>query len=491
MRAIWLIARREYLSYVGTWGFWLSLLAVPAFAAIGAGVPAMIQGSQPVRYFSVIDETGRGVDDMIRARLDAERRGAVRERLETMARASAGDAGARAALEAFESDPDGLSGLDDAVAAAGIESARSVLTAGSSRRFLVDAPGASLDDLRPYLTGERTVSTPEGERALFAVFVMRPHPERGIAIDYVSANLTSTGLRSDIAAFVRDFLRRDALATRGLSGPEADALLTLSPEVTTLDARPGAAAGAEVTAADRAPYVVAVVIAFFLWLAVFSVANMLLTSLIEEKGGKIIEVLMSTARFQDILIGKLAGVAAMSFTLFAVWGVVGAGLTVFAGAALSGADPRMMEVIGAVADPQLLLAALVFFLAGYLMFGAIFLALGSLCDTLQDAQTLMGPVIWMLILPILFLFFSLEASDSLVVRAASWVPLWTPFLMMARLPSDPPLWELLGSGALMLLTTALVLWGAGIVFRQGALGQANADSFKRWFRLGRGRKSGE
>jgi ABC-2 type transport system permease protein len=491
MRAIFLIARREYLSYVATWGFWLSLLAVPVFAAIGAGVPAMIEGSQPVRYFSVVDETGRGLDAMVRARLDAERRGAVRERLEIMARASAGEARTQAALEAFDADPDGLGGLDDAIAAAGLEGARGALTAASSRRYLVNAPGASLEDLRPYLTGERTVSTPEGERPLFAVFVMRDHPERGVAVDYVSTNLTSTGLRSDVTGFVRDYLRRDALETRGLSALEADTLLTLSPEVTTLDARPGAAVDAEVTTADRAPFVVAVLMAFVLWLAVFSVANMLLTSLIEEKGGKIIEVLMSTARFQDILIGKLAGVAAMSFTLFAVWGVVGAGLTLLASTALSGADPRMMEVIGAVADPQLLLAALVFFVAGYLMFGAIFLALGSLCDTLQDAQTLMGPVIWMLILPTLFLFFSLEASDSLVVRAASWVPLWTPFLMMARLPSEPPLWELLGSGALMVLTTALVLWGAGIVFRQGALGQANADSFKRWFRLGRGKKSAD
>lgn len=491
MRAIYLIARREYLSYVATWGFWLSLLAVPVFAAIGAGVPALIQGSQPVRYFSVIDETGRGVDEMIRARLDSERRSEVRGRLELMARANAGEAGAQAALAAFDADPDGLSGLDDAIAAAGLQGARGVLAASSSQRVLVDAPGASLDDLRPYLTGDRTVTTPEGERGLFAVFVIRPAADGAIAMDYVSANLTSTGLRSDVAGFVRDFLRRDALETRGLSAQEADALLTLSPEVTTLDARPGAAAGAEVTTADRAPFVVAVMMAFVLWLAVFSVANMLLTSLIEEKGGKIIEVLMSTARFQDILIGKLAGVAAMSFTLFAVWGVVGGALSLFAGAALSGMDPRMMEVLSAVADPQLLLAAMIFFLAGYLMFGAIFLALGSLCDTLQDAQTLMGPVIWMLILPLLFLFFSLEASDSMFVRAASWVPLWTPFLMMARLPSDPPLWEILGSGALMLATTALVLWGAGLVFRQGALGQANADSFKRWFRFGRGRKAAD
>ncbi|MCC5995143.1 MAG: ABC transporter permease [Oceanicaulis sp.] len=484
MRAILLIARREYLSYVGTWGFWLSLLAVPVFAAIGAGVPALIEGSQPVRYFAVIDETGRGLDEMIREAQNAARREAVRERLEMMARGAGGDAAAEAALEAFDADPDGLSGLPGAAAAAGLDGAQDALASGA-RSHMVSAPGATLDDLRPYLTGEATVTTPEGERPLFAVFVLRPHETRTVGIDYLSANLTSTGLRSEITGYVRDYLRRDALAARGLSPDEAGALLTLSPEVTTLDARPGAAADAEVTAADRAPFVIAVVMAFVLWMAVFSVANMLLTSLIEEKGGKIIEVLLSTARFQDILIGKLAGVAAVSFTLFAVWGLVGAGITVFAAGALAGIDPRLLDILAAIADPGLLLAALVFFIAGYLMFGAIFLALGSLCDTLQDAQTLMGPVIWMLILPLLFLFFSLEASDSLFVRAASWVPLWTPFLMMARLPSEPPLWELLGSGALMIITTVLVLWGAAIVFRQGALRQADADTFKRWFRFGR------
>jgi len=57
MRASYLIARREYLSYVATWGFWLSLLAVPVFATIGGALPGLIQNSQPTRYFAVIDET--------------------------------------------------------------------------------------------------------------------------------------------------------------------------------------------------------------------------------------------------------------------------------------------------------------------------------------------------------------------------------------------------------------------------------------------------
>jgi len=162
---------------------------------------------------------------------------------------------------------------------------------------------------------------------------------------------------------------------------------------------------------------------------------------------------------------------------------VGGGLALLGGAVMAGMNPEIAALLGSLFDPGLLLAALFFFAAGYLMYGAIFLAMGSLCDTLQDAQTLMGPVIWTLLLPMFFLFFSIEATDSVLLRAASWFPLWTPFLMMARLPSDPPLWELVGASALMIFTTVLVVWGAAAVFRQGALRQADADSVRRFFRL--------
>ncbi|XBQ16731.1 MAG: ABC transporter permease [Oceanicaulis sp.] len=484
MRAIYLIARREYLSYVATWGFWLSLLAVPIFAVIGGTLPALIQNSQPVRYFAVIDETGGGLEDVVRARLDAERREEVRALLEGAARMMGGEAAAEEALAVFDRDPDGLSMLDEAIEAAGLQGAEAVL--GGERRdmVMVDAPGASIDDLRPYLTGERMIDTPDGERALFAAFVIREDRAAPIAVDYYSTNLTSRSVRERVTDALTSHIREQAFIERGLQPEQLDQVMALRPDVTTLDARPGAEIGEEVTTADRAPFVVAVLFAFVLWLAVFSVANMLLTSLVEEKGGKIIELLLSTARFHEILIGKLAGVAAVSLTLFAIWGGVGGALTVFGGAALAQIDPQIMELLRTVFDPGLVLAALFFFTAGYLMYGAIFLAIGSLCDTLQDAQTLMGPVIWALMLPLLFLFFSIEASDSLFVRFASWFPLWTPFIMMARLPAEPPLWELAGASAIMIVTTLLVLWGAAAVFRQGALRQADADSVRKFFRLG-------
>ena len=484
MRAIALIARREYLSYVATVGFWLSLLAVPIFAVIGGSIPALIEGSQPTRYYAVIDETGQGLTEVIRDSQRAERREQARRMLQTLAEARGGEEAAERALAAFDADPDGLDGLDAALEEAGLSGARGLIASERTDSVLVDAPGASVEALRPYLTGERTVTTPEGERALFAVFVIERADTAPLSVTYLSANVTARELRNDVVSTLRAHLREQAFIERGLSPEEVDAVQALSPQVTTIDARPEAGENAEVTRADRAPFVVAIILAFILWVAVFSVANMLLTSLVEEKGGKIIELLLSTARFHEILIGKLAGVAGVSATLFVIWGSVGAVVTALGGAALQSFDPRLAELAASVFDPMLLAAALFFFAAGYLMYGSIFLAMGSLCDTLQDAQTLMGPVIWTLMLPLLFLVFSLEASDSLVVRAASWVPLWTPFVMMARLPADPPLWEVLGASALMLATVVLVLWGAAAVFRQGALRQADADTVRRWFKLG-------
>lgn len=484
MRAIFLIARREYLSYVATVGFWLSLLAVPVFAVIGGAIPALIEGSQPTRYFAVVDQTGQGLDTVIRDSQSAERRAQARRMLEVLTEGRGEDVSARA-LAAFDADPDGFDGLDAALAEAGMTGARALVAPEKADSVLVDAPGSTVESLRPYLTGEQTVATPEGDRPLFAVFVIETSDAAPLAVTYLSSNVTARELRNDVVSILRNHLREQAFIDRGLSPDEVDAVLALSPRVTTIDARPNAGDNAEVTRADRAPFFIAIALAFILWIAVFSVANMLLTSLIEEKGGKIIELLLSTARFHDILIGKLAGVAGVSVTLFVIWGGVGAIVSVLGGSALQSIDPRLAELLGSVFDPVLLAAALFFFTIGYLMYGSIFLAMGSLCDTLQDAQTLMGPVIWTLMLPLLFLAFSLEASDSTLVRAASWVPLWTPFIMMARLPADPPLWEVVGASALMIVTMLFVLWGAAAVFRQGALRQADADTVRRWFRMGR------
>lgn len=125
-------------------------------------------------------------------------------------------------------------------------------------------------------------------------------------------------------------------------------------------------------------------LAFLLWMLVFSVANMLLASVLEEKSTKVMESLLVCARMSEILAGKLVGVGAISFCLLGVWAASTLGLGMLA----AGQGDGFADIIAAFTDPHMLVAFAACFVAGYLMYGAVFLAAGSLCETPQEAQTL-------------------------------------------------------------------------------------------------------
>jgi len=461
MRAIYLIARREYLSYVATWGFWLSLASVPMFMALGFGLPILIEQSQPTRYYVMVDETGGELEAAIADGLRQAALAIQEDALEAMQEMTGENPQLRAAMEQNMPDVD--------------------VEHGFVR--VTDLPDTSLEALRPYLNETRFLSTPEGEQPLFAAIYLRRNGE-AIEMDYWSTNLTNPGLRESIRRALRDFQRRERLVTAGVSPEVVDAVNALEPEIRELNPQ-RSSDSAEITMADRLPVFVAVGVAFGLWIIIFSVVNMLLTAMIEEKGNKVLEMMLSSSRHHEILTGKLLGVAAVSFTLLMVWGGISLGGGVAAQQAAAAADMPIGDILGAVLDPGLLLPALGYFVIGYFMYGAVFLAVGSLCDTLQDAQTLMSPIMLVMMVPLFLVMVAADSPDSPIVTFASWVPFWTPFIMLARLPQEPSQVEILTTTGLMIGTAILVIWGAGTLFRMGALNQANQETVKNWFRFGK------
>jgi ABC-2 type transport system permease protein len=274
---------------------------------------------------------------------------------------------------------------------------------------------------------------------------------------------------------MRDLMREEALSAAGVASEAVRRANAMAPRMTEFNPE-REAAEAEVTLADRLPFFMGVAMGFVLWTVVFSVVNVLLTSVIEEKGAKILEALLASARYHEILAGKLLGVAGVSATLMGVWGLFAAASLISAsqsGAALP------TQALDALLDPALLLPFAGYFILGYLMFGAIFLAVGSLCETIQEAQTLMTPMIFILMVPMFMLPVMFRSPDAPILVAMSWIPLYTPFLMMIRLPTDPPLIEIVGTTLVLLVTTVLIVWGAGGVFRAGVIGRAGPDGLKR------------
>lgn len=472
MRHIYLIARREYLSYVATIGFWVSMAMIPVFLLLGMALPALMDRASGVRNFTVIDPGGH-YEAAIDRNFAADRAEHIVGFIDAMVLVEGETEVLLAAKKAAqENKPEA-----EIRSILGTQKA-AVLAAKRESFNKVPPPANTIEALRPFLLGEKKIETPRGAEPLHAAIFIYPDTKGLVEIEYWSANVSEQRLQSKIRKAVRDQMQKDEFSRAGIELALVERISSLKPSITSLSPEK-AADDAAVTAEDRAPYIISIIFAFVLWSVIFSVANMLLTSVIEEKSNKILDSLLSAAPLRSILMGKLLGVAMVSFTLLAGWVIAGLVTAAAAGSVIdtSGAS-KIADIVSAAGDPWLIIPFFGYFIFGYLMFGSIFLALGSLCETLQEAQTLMTPMIFLMMVPMFALVFAMQDPESPVLAVLSWIPLFTPYIMLARLPTDPPAIEIIGTTLVMVTTTAIVLLGAGKVFQAGAMHQAGSDYFK-------------
>ncbi|ABI77592.1 putative membrane protein [Hyphomonas neptunium ATCC 15444] len=440
MRNVYLIFRRDYLGYVKAWGFWLSLAAVPLFLVIGASFGYFAATSSPVRYFAVVEP----------ARIYAD---AIESEFQRRSAAAAEEAQALAEQMNIP-----LAEAEGQLAEA----------TGSRKYYEVPAPARTLEDLRPWLTGERLVNGPDGEKPLFAVFILS---EDGSQLEYWSGDVNVDTLQRTAEIAMRDLSRRSALTASGLNPDflkQADDAAVKVPAF-RLTATQAGESGAEVTMADRAPTLVSAALAYFLWLMIFSIIQYLLMGTIEERSNKIFDTLLTSVQLPQLLAGKMLAVFAVTSTMMLSWSLFAVGGSIISASQVPGMGDMIAPFLAAATDPMLILPGLVSFVLGYILYGALFMALGSLCDTIQEAQTLLSPMMILLMLPMFAIFVAFQDPGSPIVDIASWFPLFTPFLLILRMPHDPPMWEVLAQMGMMLAVTLVVVWGATKVYRAGAV----------------------
>ena len=469
MHPVLLVARRDYFAYVGAWGFWVSLVTAPLLLAALMFAPVLLARAEPPRVLAVVAdraEDAASVAAAFSARALADARGEIAAYLDTTAPTAAA-----AALAAFDAAPDRRAAIAAARAAvsASAPGAMRAFPHPSPRYFIAAAPAPDINALKPYLGGARTL--PDG-RSLFGALYIRRDGEAPL-IEYWSVNLQHDEPSEIARRAMRLEMQREALAAEGLDPAEADRLAAFSPSVMQFDPRPSAGEG-QVTLRQRAPFFAAIALAFVLWSVVFSVANMLLSGVIEEKSNKILDTLLTSVTPLELLVGKLLGVAAVSATLFLFWGALGGGLLSIAASQMG--ESMLGQVASAFLEPRLIAAFAIGFAAGYLMYGAIFLALGSLCESIQEAQTLLGPVALVLAMPMLLIGPAMDNPNAPIIEAASWIPLFTPFLLLVRAPAGLGWMEIAGMGAMMLVTVAILLLLAARVFQAGIVNQLSMSS---------------
>jgi ABC-2 type transport system permease protein len=201
----------------------------------------------------------------------------------------------------------------------------------------------------------------------------------------------------------------------------------------------------------------------------------MMTSTIEEKSSRVVEVLLAAVSPLELMWGKLLGHLGIGLVMMAVY--VGLGVLALTQFAMFG-----------LIDPLLIVYLLAFFLIAYLVFGAIMLAIGAAVNQLADAQSLMGPVMLLLVTPYILTPFIGQRPDSTFAVAMSFIPPINPFAMLARLASSspPPAWQVLLSLAVGLLAAWIAVWFAAKIFRIGLLMHGKPPSFGtliKWARM--------
>src|SRR5688500_17649741 len=214
-----------------------------------------------------------------------------------------------------------------------------------------------------------------------------------------------------------------------------------------------------------------------------------MSSVVEEKTSRIMEVLVSSVSPFQMLLGKVIGVGAVALLQLGLWAGTAMVLTTFKApiAGLFGASPAAVADIGIpTVRPDMLVVFLLFFALGFIFYSALYAAVGSMCNSVQETQQAQMPVTLCIAAGLICMFALLSEPAGALARVLSLVPFVAPFVTPVRDSVSPLPWPgLRAPGAVMILGVLAVVWVAGRSYRVGILSYGKKASLRdvmRWVR---------
>lgn len=496
-----MVAAREYGENVRTKTFWIGILAFPVILIAMAIIPRLLEQAKDVRRYAVIDNSDIG----LLAAMEERAAYADLERLLRYVRREArkGESTLNAlpgflrqlAASVKDLDDEALTNQAKWMSASGASMMQSdgdtevpdeMKEQFSTQwtEYLLWSASLSPEDARELGAGIKRedyerVELPEGvddleshlreqvdDGELFAYFVIGPYPVAGNEGNkYISNNRTDQNLRDWLES-----LASAEVELRRFELEQIDPSVARSiQEPIVFEEKQVSASGEEkeVSSQDHVRQWAPVVFVYMLWISVFTIAQMLLTNTVEEKSNRIIEVLLSSVSPLQLMIGKILGIAATGLTTIGFWVICFVGFLKFL--------PGLMDLPGdldlsvLVSDPVFLTSFVAYFLLGYLLYASILVGLGAACNSLKEAQNLMSPIMILLILPLAAMVPVGKDPNGTLAVVLSFIPPFTPFVMMNRAAGPPAAWEYVVTTILLVVSIAITFKAAAKIFRVGIL----------------------
>lgn len=432
LRSVWVVTRREFLERVQKKSFLFLTLLTPLLFGGMLILPVALSlvKSEKVNRVAVVDRTGW--------------MGPLLQRVEAP------------------------------VAKAPVQNPNAVLKEDSERfgesaaEFTFPPASETLESLR----GQVEAKTLDG------VLVLEPDAEKDARATFYGVNLSNPQLM----AFMERRLFRAALEHRlSASGVDPSLAEKLQSRI-PVDGKKVEKGGKTKEGSFLGEYLKAMMLCMLLYMLIIIYGTALMRGVMEERNGKIAEVVLSSVRPFEWMLGKIVGIASVGLFQFAIWGAMGLGLAM--------ANPLnfVNKAGSAMLKPAEMVLIVVYFLLGFFFYGSIYAAVGAICSSEQEAQQVQTPVALSLVLPMLLLGLVLQNPDAVWLQVLSFVPLFTPTLMMVRVSIvGVPAWQIFGTIAALLVGIVVMAFLAGRVFRVGILmtgKRPTVPEIWRWIREG-------
>lgn len=253
---------------------------------------------------------------------------------------------------------------------------------------------------------------------------------------------------------------------------------------------------------SAAATVVGYVSGFMIYIFIFLYGSQVMMGVMEEKTSRVVEVIISSVKPFQLMMGKIVGVALVGLTQFLLWMVLSYAISTVAASFFvdkpdkqnvtsqiaMDKDTEMMKnkvektgflkELSTINIPYVAICFLFYFLGGYLLYSALFAAVGSAVETQQDAQQFMFPITIPIIGAIAFSTFVIKEPNSSLAFWLSVIPLTSPIIMMIRVPFEPPMWQILLSMVSLVLGFLGTTWLAGRIYRVGILMYGKKVTYK-------------
>ncbi len=268
--------------------------------------------------------------------------------------------------------------------------------------------------------------------------------------------------------------------------------------------------GESQSASAAVSYLIGIILTFLLYMCLLLYGQMVMTSIIEEKNNRVLEIVVSSVKPTHLMLGKICGIGLVAVTQILIWGVLIAAMSAFVLPAIipdtaltemSALNAGTLDATSASMDVEILQAMslmsnvgyilqlfgllILFLTGGFLLYAAIYAAIGSAVDNIQDASQLQSFVIFPIIIGIIFGMTAASDASSPAAIWTSFIPFTSPMVMMARVPSGIPMWEIGLSLAILYASFLLMVWIAAKIYRVGIFMYGKKPSIKdliRWAR---------